>query len=660
MSIKTNHSEEALIPGSGVLTVDSSGALGLPVGADADRPTAPLAGHVRFSSTGLTPEVFNGLLWDALVATSYVDAADANLQSQIDDIVSNLDPAALDSLAEIVAAFQSEDQNLLAITAQNAADILNLQTGLQTEINNRTAGQSFLNAALNTEKTTRANADTTLQTNITNETTARQTADNNLQTDINNEIANRQTAINTVTFNLNSEITNRTNADNALQAEIGTLSNLTTVAKTSLVNAINELNADAGTLETTLLAAIQAEETRALNAEAGLATDIQNEETRALNAEAVLAQDIVNETNRAQTAEQALSTDIANEATLRQAADQILANDLTTEINNRIAGDTLLQNNIDAEELARIAGDNALQSNIDALVLQDLVDTAVATPTEGQSLTWNSVTTKWEPATNALTPITRTFVGDGQTLDFDIVTSVPSANNLVVSVNGVTQHPSVSYTLTGTHTVTFDEIPETGDLIEVRILKGQTTTDRPRPEITAVSYSGQSPFLSIVTITVSNVTQGFGAKVNGETVPQISYISANQMQLMMEHDIFNSTTAGTGQCDLTLIDTTGNEYDFPGLLRKGPNSPFWTDDAQYIGSFSGGDAINYAVGVNSTSTLTLAATSQFESAPTWLSVSGLNLVGFAPNVSVPTRYTFNVVATIGSVDITRTYWIVVI
>lgn len=46
-------------------------------------------------------------------------AADTNLQNQIDNIVSNTDPAALDSLTEIVTQFQADDASLTALAATN-------------------------------------------------------------------------------------------------------------------------------------------------------------------------------------------------------------------------------------------------------------------------------------------------------------------------------------------------------------------------------------------------------------------------------------------------------------------------------------------------------------------------------------------------------------
>ena len=60
--------------------------------------------------------------------TSARIAADANLQSQVDFITSNTDPAALDSLTEIVSAFQSSDSDMSALIASNTTAISNEAT----------------------------------------------------------------------------------------------------------------------------------------------------------------------------------------------------------------------------------------------------------------------------------------------------------------------------------------------------------------------------------------------------------------------------------------------------------------------------------------------------------------------------------------------------
>jgi len=68
----------------------------------------------------------------ALIAQEIVDRqnADAALQSQIDFIEENTDPAALDSLTEIVAAFQSADGSITGVVNSNTSRISTLETGI--------------------------------------------------------------------------------------------------------------------------------------------------------------------------------------------------------------------------------------------------------------------------------------------------------------------------------------------------------------------------------------------------------------------------------------------------------------------------------------------------------------------------------------------------
>lgn len=104
-------------------------------------------------------------------------AGDANLQSQINNVLSNVDAGALDSLTEIVSAFQAADASLNgAITA--------LSTGLSADIDAEEAARIAADAALqgeiDAEEVARAAADTTLQNNINAEASARQSADDAL------------------------------------------------------------------------------------------------------------------------------------------------------------------------------------------------------------------------------------------------------------------------------------------------------------------------------------------------------------------------------------------------------------------------------------------------------------------------------------------------
>jgi hypothetical protein len=84
------------------------------------------------------------------------EAADANLQSQIDNVLSNVNPEALDSLSEIVSAFQAADNNLNGAITQLATE---------------------LGADIAAEETARIAADAVLQGKIDEEQSLRNTGD---------------------------------------------------------------------------------------------------------------------------------------------------------------------------------------------------------------------------------------------------------------------------------------------------------------------------------------------------------------------------------------------------------------------------------------------------------------------------------------------------
>ena len=73
-------------------------------------------------TTNLANEVTRATGRENAIEAAY-QSADANLQSQINNIISNVDPEALDSLAEIVSAYQAADDALTAGIQANASAI---------------------------------------------------------------------------------------------------------------------------------------------------------------------------------------------------------------------------------------------------------------------------------------------------------------------------------------------------------------------------------------------------------------------------------------------------------------------------------------------------------------------------------------------------------
>lgn len=295
---------------------------------------------------------------------------------------------------------------------------------------------------------------------------------------------------------------------------------------------------------------------------------------------------------------------------------------------------------------------------INNLSLDSLTDTTINNPTVGQVLSFDIVTGQFRNQTNQLSLLTKNYYGNGMASSFELLETVASPNNLVVSINGIVQQPNYSYTVINGSTLAFDEVPESGDLIEVRILRSSVTNDRPRPTVTAVSYSTIAHYTTI-TIEATDITFGTGARIGGQAITRIDYPTANTLQLMVE----TSRVAGplwSYPQDLTLVDTSGNEFVFTNLINYGAAKPYWSDSNSYIGSFSGGDTINFTLGVNNATSITIQPANAGESAISWLTVSGNSIVGTAPRNSSPSRYEIKVTASNGSVDITKNYWLLVI
>jgi len=302
--------------------------------------------------------------------------------------------------------------------------------------------------------------------------------------------------------------------------------------------------------------------------------------------------------------------------------------------------------------------DTNLNNTISNLQLNDLTDVTVTSPVTGEVLVYDTTLGQFRSQVNSITPITRNFTGDDTTLEFDIQTSVSNPNLLVVSINGITQEPYYSYSIIDGTTLTFDEAPALGDRIQVRILRGNTTSDRPRPKITDISYSTLGSFTTISVVCL-DITYGTGAKIGSQAITRIDYPSENILQLMVETSQVVGSIWNSAQ-DLTLVDVSGNEYVYKNLINYGASRPQFTDSTSYIGRFRGGDSINFLLGVNNTTSITIQPANAGESAINWLAVSGKSIVGTAPNNSSPSRYEITIVASDGLINITKNYWLLVI
>jgi hypothetical protein len=195
-------------------------------------------------------------------------AGDQNLQAQINNVISNVDPAALDSLTEIVAAFEAADQNLNnTIIALGTAS----QSALAAEIARATA------------------AEEALASDLAAEIARAESAEEALASDLAAEIARATAAEGVLTADLAAEVTRAESAEEALASDLAAEVTRATAA------------------EGVLTADLAAEVARAESAEEALASDLQSEVERAMAAEGVLTADLQSEVERATAAEELLT-----------------------------------------------------------------------------------------------------------------------------------------------------------------------------------------------------------------------------------------------------------------------------------------------------------------------------------------------------------------
>ena len=301
---------------------------------------------------------------------------------RIDNIISNTDAASLDSLTEIVAAFQAADSNFSALITSNTSAIT-------AEATTRGSADTTLQGNITAEASTRATADTTLQGNIDAEATARVSGDaasvSTAATDATTKANAAQAAAiahadtedalligdatvdgtngNTVKARIDSGDASVTSAftaadtaldtaykaaDAALQLQVtANDGDISTNASDIATNtaAISQEVTDRATADTTLDGKITTEATTARAAELVLTNAIAAEATTARAAEGANTTAISNEVTRATGIEAGLRTDVdANTVTGSTNASAI-----TTEQTARANADTTLQNNIDTE-----------------------------------------------------------------------------------------------------------------------------------------------------------------------------------------------------------------------------------------------------------------------------------------------------------------------
>ena len=306
----------------------------------------------------------------------------ARIDTRVDNVLSNIDPVALDSLTEVVTAFQNADGSLSdAITALSTA----ATSALGVERDARIAADSDLQDAIDAESTRAQGVESQINSDLATEVTARQTAISTEQSAraaaISAEQTARQTAISTEQSARATAIASETSArEAAILAEQTARETAISSVNTRVDNVLSNIDPAALDSLTEVVSAFQSADgsiTEAItNLTASSATAIAAEETRALAAEAALSSAITAEGTRALAAEGVLSTAIAAEETRALAAEGVLASDIDSLETALAAEVSARQTAISTEQSARAAAVSAEETR--ALAAESVLTSALA------------------------------------------------------------------------------------------------------------------------------------------------------------------------------------------------------------------------------------------------------------------------------------------
>jgi len=193
-------------------------------------------------------------------------AAEAALGVRVDNVISNINPTALDSISELLTAFQAADSDIysaLNTMATNAA------SALASEVTARGVAEAGLQSNINSEAATRASAISAAQTALSNEATARAAQDTVLEGLIDSESAARESADD----DLDARVTT---VESQVNGKIGDLTTLNTVAKNTVVASINEVLAGVNSEVAARSAAISNEIAARTAADTAIRTDFNS------------------------------------------------------------------------------------------------------------------------------------------------------------------------------------------------------------------------------------------------------------------------------------------------------------------------------------------------------------------------------------------------
>ena len=295
---------------------------------DSDQTAARIAGDAASVATAAADATAKADAAEAN-AKAHADTGDATVQAAVDvvsgrvDAILNGSGESLDTIVEIVAAFEDADSDLQTLISSNASAV-------STETARAQAAESGLQSSIDSLTSSTSGDVSGLQGQIDDEEAARISGDASLQSQLNSEITRATSAEAVNAANIASEITARSNADAAIEADV--------VALQNQVGTI--LGGAPGTLDTFV---------EIINAFEGADSDLQSV--------------ISSNSTRLTTAENnitALEADLTAEENARASGDSALQAQIT-------ANDTDIASNasaISAEETRATAAESGLQAQI--------------------------------------------------------------------------------------------------------------------------------------------------------------------------------------------------------------------------------------------------------------------------------------------------------
>jgi len=406
-------------------------------------------------------------------------SAEGSLATTIANVISNSDPAALDSLVEIVNAFESADDDL------NGA-ITSLATGLSTDISSeasaRVSADASLASGLSTEISLTENKITELST-ATSTTISSEVSDRiadvdaeesramSVETLLSNEIdsvwnyyddvaiPSLESRDNSIAADLSSEVSARVAGDASLEVLVDEYFNdLQSYVDTEVVPSI-ENN-------------ISAEESARIEGDASLAADLSAEESARVAGDTSLAADLSSEIDGLADVDGAtISLDSAtNTIRLKEAIAAPASGMYTFNSDVEVSGALTVGGvNVMDEISAEISRAEAAEASL-ATQLSTDVSYLIANTDLTAIDSFAEVSDELDIIVNNFNNIyfqKASYTGAiNGTNDAFTLTNTVRANSETVYLNGLLQEAGVDYTCDG-NVVTFTSAPQTGDKVVI-------------------------------------------------------------------------------------------------------------------------------------------------------------------------------------------------